>query len=142
MSKNATAATFHQPLWIDGREVAGERREPVRNPFDGSLVGEVDVAGPEEVERAIGAAVRAFATTRRMPTHARVAVLERAAQLLLERAEAFAEGIAREAGKPIRFARGEVQRAAVTFALAAAECRAPEGEVLPIDLEARAEGRL
>lgn len=142
MSKNATAAALHAPLRIDGREVAGARRARVLNPYDGSLVGEVEVAEAEHVERAIEATARAFQVTRRMPTHARVAVLERASRLLTERADEFADLIAREAGKPIRFARGEVQRAAVTFALAAAECRAPEGEVLPIDLEARAEGRL
>ncbi|HVS17042.1 MAG TPA: aldehyde dehydrogenase family protein [Planctomycetota bacterium] len=134
--------TIRQALLIDGREHPGARFEPVTQPFDGRLVGEVAVAEASHVELAIEAAARAFESTRRMPTHARVSVLERTSQLLLDRADAFAELIAREAGKPIRFARGEVQRAAITFALAAAECRAPEGEVLPIDLEPRAEGRL
>jgi acyl-CoA reductase-like NAD-dependent aldehyde dehydrogenase len=134
--------TTRQALLIDGREYPGARFEPVTQPFDGRVVGEVAVAEASHVELAIEAAARAFETTRGMPTHARVAVLERTSQLLLERADAVAELIAREAGKPIRFARGEVQRAAITFALAAAECRAPQGEVLPIDLEPRAEGRL
>jgi len=50
--------------------------------------------------------------------------------------------MARESGKPVRYCRGEVARAVVTFVLAAGETRRFGGEVLPIDLEARAEGRL
>jgi len=50
--------------------------------------------------------------------------------------------MARESGKPIRYCRGEVSRAVVTFTLAAGEARRFGGEVLPVDLEARAEGRL
>lgn len=77
-----------------------------------------------------------------MPTHARVAVLDRAARILERRSEEFARRMALEGGKPIRFARGEVARAVVTFDLAASECRRFGGEVLPVDLEPRAEGRL
>ncbi len=55
---------------------------------------------------------------------------------------AVAELMMRESGKPIRYCRGEVQRAVVTFTLAAGEARRESGEFLPIDLEARAEGRL
>ncbi len=50
--------------------------------------------------------------------------------------------MALEGGKPIRYARGEVARAVITFDLAASECRGFGGEVLPVDLEPRAEGRI
>ncbi len=49
-------------LYIDGHWTsarAGGRRE-IRCPADGALVGEVDEAGPEDTELAIGAASRAF----------------------------------------------------------------------------------
>src|SRR5262249_4193574 len=48
--------------------------------------------------------------------------------------------IAMEAGKPITQARGEVDRAVVTFDLAADESIRMGGEVVPVDLEPRAEG--
>jgi acyl-CoA reductase-like NAD-dependent aldehyde dehydrogenase len=114
----------------------------IRSPYDGALLGEVCVGGARDVDDACAAAAAAFPATKRMPTHARVAVLERTAHALRERAEEFAVRLAREAGKPIRFARGEAARAAVTFELAAAECRTARGEVLAVDLEERAEGRL
>ncbi len=114
----------------------------IRSPYDGSVVGHAPLAGAPEVDAAIAAAVRAFETTRRMPTHARVAVLDRAARILESRSEEFARRMALEGGKPIRYARGEVTRAVVTFDLAASECRRVGGEVIPVDLEPRAEGRL
>lgn len=114
----------------------------IRSPYDGSVVGHAPLASAPAVDAAIAAAVRAFETTRRLPTHARVAVLDRAARILERRSEEFARRMALEGGKPIRYARGEVARAVVTFDLAASECRRFGGEVLPIDLEPRAEGRL
>lgn len=119
-----------------------DRVEQVLNPFDGSPVGEVCVAGADDMNDAIAAAVEAFETTRRMPTHERISILEGTAARLEQRGEEIAELMARESGKPIRYCRGEVTRAQVTFALGAAEASRFGGEVMPIDLEARAEGRL
>jgi len=126
--------------------IGGERRdstdaETIRSPFDGSAVAEVSVASAADVDAAIGATAAAFETTRRMPTHRRVAILEATVARLRERADALALLMARESGKPLQYCRGEVRRGEVTFALAAAEARRFGGEVLPIDLEARAEGR-
>lgn len=116
--------------------------ETVRSPYDGSAVAEVCVGGPDDMDDAIAAAAAAFEDTRRMPTHARVEILERVASALGARAEEIARLMMRESGKPIRYCRGEVARAQVTFALGASEARTFGGEVMPIDLEPRAEGRL
>lgn len=127
--------------------IGAERRrttrvETVSSPWDGSPVGEVCVGGPRDVEDAIAAAHESFAQVRALPTHARASILERTAAEIERQGEAFARLMARESGKPIRFARAEVARASVTFKLGAEEARRLGGEVLPIDLEPRAEGRL
>ncbi len=127
---------------IDGKPRNTAEIERITSPLDGSLVGEAGLATAQDMDDAIAAASRAFATTRRMPTHARVAILERVARGIAERADELATLITRESGKPIRYSRGEVARAVVTFELGAAEARRGAGEVMPIDLEARAEGRL
>lgn len=116
--------------------------ELVRSPFDGAPVGEVCRGGPADLDDAVAAASAAFQTTRRLPTHRRAAILEGTAERLARREDELATLMAREGGKPIRFARAEVRRAVVTFRLGAAEATRFGGEVLPIDLEARAEGRL
>jgi len=127
--------------------IAGDLRnsgtsETIKNPFDDSPVGEVCVGDAGDMDDAIAAALEAFAVMRRLPTHRRAGILERTAALIGERDEEIAQLITRESGKPIRYARGEVRRAQVTFTLAAGETRRATGEVLPLDLEERAEGRL
>ncbi len=115
--------------------------ETITSPWNGEPVGEVCVASSTDVDDAIAAASVAFETTRRMPTHQRVSILEGTAHRLSARTEELATLMARESGKPIRFCRGEVRRAVVTFTLGAVEARSLGGEVIPIDLEERAEGR-
>ncbi|MBZ0268462.1 aldehyde dehydrogenase family protein [bacterium] len=127
---------------IGGELRDSDRVETVSSPYDASPVGEVCVGGDRDMDDAIEAATVAFETTRRLPTHRRAAILEGAAAGLGARAAEIAELMARESGKPIRFCRGEVTRAVVTFTLGAAETRTFGGEVMPIDLEPRAEGRL
>ncbi len=127
---------------IGGEQRPGASFETISNPFDGTPVGEVAVADADDMDRAIVAATGAFDAMRRLPTHARVRILEGTAGLLEARTEELATLMSHESGKPIRFARSEVGRAVVTFRLAAAEATRLGGEVMPIDLEARAEGRL
>lgn len=130
------------PLRIGGRLRETAVVDVVRSPYDGEPVGEACVGASVDVDDAIAAAARAFAVTRDLPTHRRAAILEGVAARLRANAEDLARLIALESGKPIRFARAEVARAVVTFSLGAAECVRFGGEVLPVDLEPRAEGRV
>jgi len=127
---------------IGGELRRGDDVEIIESPYDGEPVGEVAVGGARDVDDAIAAADAAFATTKRMPSHEKAAILTKAAQLIGERSEELAVLMTKESGKPIRFSRGEVARAVVTFTLGAEEAKRLGGEVLPIDLEPRAEGRL
>src|SRR5690606_19818914 len=64
------------------------------------------------------------------PRAARAAVLDRAAALLAERAEELSRVVCRDARKPIRLARVEVERAEATLRESAAECRRLAGRVV------------
>jgi acyl-CoA reductase-like NAD-dependent aldehyde dehydrogenase len=90
---------------------------------------------------AIQAAVRAFEVTRKLPSYERQRVLRAVAQGITDRREEFARTIALEAGKPIRTARAEVERATFTFNIAAEESTRIYGEWLPLDLQAFAASR-
>jgi glyceraldehyde-3-phosphate dehydrogenase (NADP+) len=105
----------------------------VRSPYDGSLLAVVHNAGPREIERAIAGAVTSFAVTRTLPSWKRSAVLDTVAAALVERREEFARTIALEAGKPIRTARLEVDRAVFTFKVGAEEARRIHGDILSLD---------
>ena len=118
---------------INGRTVETGATFEVRTPYDGRLVAVVHRAGPQEIERAIAAAAAAFATTRSLPAWKRSAVLEAISDTIAARREDLAVTIALEAGKPIRTARGEVDRAIFTFKVASEEARRIGGEILPLD---------
>ncbi len=113
----------------------------VRSPFDGSLVAIVHRAGLKEIETAITKAAAAFQVTRKMPVWKRAEILEKISAGIAARREEFARTIALEAGKPIRTARLEVDRAVFTFKVAAEESKRIYGEVVPLDWIQGTEGR-
>jgi glyceraldehyde-3-phosphate dehydrogenase (NADP+) len=120
-------------ILLDGVRVETGNAFAVRAPFDGSLVATVHQAGTAEIERAIALAARAFATTRTLPAWRRAGVLEWTADAVAQRRDEFAETIALEAGKPIRLARLEVDRAVFVLRVGAEEARRITGEILPLD---------
>ena len=103
----------------------------VRSPFDGRVIGQVPRATAADAIAAIDVAVAAHASGA-LPQHERAEILERAALLVAERLEAFAQSICDEAGKPIATARVEVQRAVDTLRWSGLEARRLAGEVVPI----------
>ncbi|RJP76628.1 MAG: aldehyde dehydrogenase family protein [Candidatus Zixiibacteriota bacterium] len=129
-------------LLIGGQWVPGAKIKPVVNPYSGETVALAHRADRAQVTRAVEAAQAGFAVTRNLPSYRREAILRRAADLIRERSEDLARTIAREAAKPIRDARGEVERAATTFSLAAGEAVRLHGEILPLDVNALAGDRL
>src|SRR5512135_900189 len=105
----------------------------VRSPYDGRLVALVHRAGPQDIEQAIAAATKAFQVTRKLPTWKRAEVLENISARIAARRDELARTIALEAGKPIKTARAEVDRAVFTFKVAAEESKRIYGEIVPLD---------
>src|SRR4051812_14100074 len=125
--------------------VAGERVETgewveVRSPYSGEVVGRVALGGAAEARRAIDAAAAAMEEP--LPAHERAAILDRVAALLRERHDDVARTICAEAGKPMKAARVEAQRAVSTYTMAAVEARKLTGEGVPMDASAAGEGKL
>jgi acyl-CoA reductase-like NAD-dependent aldehyde dehydrogenase len=126
---------------VDGKWIEqGELRE-VRAPYDGSVIGRVFQGTRQHADAAIAAAVKAFATTRRLPAFERQRVLRRVAQGIAERKDDFSRTLAQEAGKPIKAARTEVERAVFSFTIAAEESTRIYGEFLPLDWQESTAGR-
>jgi acyl-CoA reductase-like NAD-dependent aldehyde dehydrogenase len=126
---------------LNGRFVSRGPVEEVRSPFDGTGVAAVHLADAGDVEAAISAAVAAFQVTRKLSSVERQAVLKRIAEKLADRREEFARTMTLESGKPIRTARGEVDRSVFTFTIAAEEATRIGGEYLPLDLQESTRGR-
>ncbi len=98
-------------------------------------------ATADHAERAIQSAVQAFGSTRRLPAFERQRVLRSIAQYISAHKEEFARTMAQEAGKPIKAARTEVERAVFTFTVAAEETTRIPGEYLSLDWQQFTSGR-
>ena len=129
------------PIYLAGEFVSAGTPLEVRDPATGELVATTWQAGPEELERATGAAVEAFGATRRLASFERRDALAHVAERISQDADELAELLSRESGKPIRDAKVEVARGALTFRIAAEEALRINGEWLPLDWSAANRGR-
>lgn len=127
--------------------VAGEWRESdqpleIKNPYDGGVVGVTFRPTEEDIERAISASVVTTKEMASLPTYRRAEILSHIRGGIVEHKEELARTITLEAGKPITDSRTEVERAVHLFQLAVEECRRMGGELIPLDLQEGAKGRL
>jgi len=120
-------------LLIDGQWVGGGAQLEVKNKYNGEVVGVLPTARKEDLDTALVAAERAEDVMADMPAHKRASILLRTAELMRERADDLAKTIAAEAGKALKFARAEVDRAASVFTIAAEEAKRLHGETIPLD---------
>jgi hypothetical protein len=132
----ATATKSPAKTWgflLDGKWVGKGEAVEVRSPADGNVVGAGCLASASDAEVAVQAAVRTFETTKKMPAYERQRILRGIMEGIRQRHDEFSRMLALEAGKPIKSARAEVDRAIFIFAVAAEEATRIGGEWLPLD---------
>ena len=125
-----------KPFLVAGEWQTTSDTFDVKSPYDGAQVAAVCTPGAADVEKALAAADEVFDETRKLPLHARAEGLRHISDRIGERADEIAELIAREGGKPIKWAKVEAARAQSTFRWAAEECRRDGGEMMRFDTEA------
>jgi acyl-CoA reductase-like NAD-dependent aldehyde dehydrogenase len=130
-----------QGFLVDGKWIEEGDPIEIKAPYDGSVIASVFQGRREHAEAAIAAAVKAFGTTRRLPAFERQRVLRRVVENISQRKQEFARTMAQEAGKPIKAARTEVERAIFTFSVAAEESTRIYGDYLPLDWQEFTAGR-
>jgi len=112
----------------------------VRSPYSGDVVGRVPRGGAAEARQALDDAARVLEEP--LPAHERARILAAVARLLEQRHDEAARLISAEAGKPMKAARVEAQRAVSTYTFAAVEARKLTGETVPMEASAAGEGKL
>ena len=141
MAQMTVTPVSTQGFFLDGKWIEEGDIVEIKAPYDGNVIANVFQGRREHAEAAIKAAVKAFGTTRRLPAFERQRVLRRVAQTISERKQEFSRTLAQEAGKPIKAARTEVERAVFTFTVAAEESTRIYGEYLPLDWQEFTAGR-
>ena len=125
---------------VGGRRVATGDWIDVRSPYSDDVVGRVAKGGADETRTALDAAAAALQAP--IPAFRRARILDDVARLLEERRAEAASIISAEAGKPLKAALVEAERAASTFTFAAVEARKLSGEMVPMDASAAGDGKL
>ncbi|MEH7457360.1 aldehyde dehydrogenase family protein [Bacillus sp. JJ1127] len=129
-------------LYIDGAWKEVEAYKTLYAPYSEEVLAEIAQGTEEDVQKAISSAKKAMKEMGKLSAYDRASILETVAQKMHERREEFAEIIAKEAAKPIRAARGEVDRTVQTYKFAAEEAKRIYGETLPLDAAPGADGRI
>lgn len=118
-------------LWIDGEWLETEEKIAVTNKFTGEVLANVSVATREHIQTAVKSAQKAM-KERPLSNEERYNILAGVARRMMERQDELGMQLAKEAGKPFKEARTEVNRAARTFLVAAEEAKRIRGEIVPI----------
>src|SRR4051795_5251620 len=105
----------------------------VVEPATAEVMAEVPQAGVEETDAAVARAKEAFPAWRALDPEDRSALLHRLADALGEHQEELARLEARNAGKPIGDARGEMAMVVDTFRYYAGAPERLLGETIPVD---------
>ena len=128
-------------ILIGGKWSEAAETFSVHAPFSGTRLAEVFSASQAENEQAISAAVDASAEMRDLPRFQIASGLRQIADSIKQRKDEFARALAEEASKPMRYARGEVERGIATFTVAASEAERFVGEAVPLDTQPNGRGK-
>jgi len=128
------AKTFQNYIggeWVDA--ASGETFEST-SPANGDTIGTFPRSSAEDVERAVAAAKTAYEDWRLVPAPRRGEILFRFAHLLTEQKEDLSQLMAREMGKVLPEARGDVQEAIDMAYYMGGEGRRLFGQTTPSEL--------
>ncbi|MBX7500270.1 aldehyde dehydrogenase family protein [Qipengyuania sp. YG27] len=128
------------PLYLNNKAQQPNTDLEVTDKFTGEVAFRTALATPEIIDRAIVGAVHATEPMARLASYERQAVLQHCVDRFTERFDELAYALCVEAGKPIKDSEGEVTRLIDTFRIAAEESVRMYGEVMPLDISARAKG--
>ncbi len=130
-----------RPFLIGGEWRTSSNILDVRFPFTGEVVAQVCQATDQDLEDAVAAAQRGFEITRKLPAHARSAILYKLVAQMEQRYDELVEALIIEGGKARKVAQGETGRAIETVRVAAEEAKRVTGELVPMDWTVAGERR-
>ncbi len=131
----------HYPILLAGKEKDTDSKVDIINPFNNEAFATVAYGKKEHLFEALDKANESFNKTRKIPSFKRAEILLSIATQLRENLDEFAKTIALESGKPLFYAKGEVNRCINTFTIAAEESKRIHGEYFSLDAVSTGENR-
>ena len=128
------------PYYLANKAVFANTDLEVTDKYSGDVATRVAMADAKTIDEAIAWSVKAEKAMAALAPYERQAILNHCVTRFQERADELAQALCIEAGKPIKDARGEVTRLIDTFRVAAEEAVRIDGEVLNLEISARAKG--
>lgn len=116
---------------IAGEHRSSSRTTDVLNPHDGAIIAQLHLASAEDAVDAVRTAKAAQLEWAALPPVQRGAILNKACNLIEERADELSRIVAEEAGKPLRDARGETGGAVLCGRFFAGEGQRLFGRTMP-----------
>ncbi len=126
-------------VWMGSRQVVTQSYNERLSPYDGRVVSRAAECSADDARQALIIAQNSSKSAKKVALHQRCAWLLDVAAKLKEQRETFAKILCDEVGKPITYARIEVDRAVETITLSAETMRTMHGET--INTDAMASGR-
>lgn len=128
------------PLYLANEALYANSDLEIYDKYTQKLATKVAMADAKLIDQAISAAVAAQEAMRKLPPYQRQAILMHCVERFSARADELAQALCVEAGKPIRDSRGEVSRLIDTFRVAAEESVRIDGQLIELEISARAKG--
>ncbi len=121
------------PAITGSRRYFSDNYIEVKNPYSGEVVERVSEVSREVFERAVEEASNSERLMAGLPSYRKAEILQKVAEMLLQRKDEFAKTITLENGKPIVESRVEVERASLTFRIASEEAARINGDFIRLD---------
>lgn len=132
----------HFPLKIAGVIKPKEHQIDINSPFDDQLIATVATADGDDVNQALETAHALFANRDGwLSVERRLAILERAMEIMTEHAEELATGSAHEGGKPLLDSRVEMARCIDSIRICADALRNDSCKPVPMGLNPASQHR-
>jgi acyl-CoA reductase-like NAD-dependent aldehyde dehydrogenase len=139
--QNFEGVPLESGFLVDGRWIDEGQKVTIYSPFTGEAIGKTWNASRKYIDEAISAAGECSAELRQLASYRRKDMLLSVAAAIRAQRDTFVRLMTLEAGKPVKAARAEVDRAVLTFTTAAEESVRIYGECMPLDFLAATEGR-
>ncbi len=128
-------------IYCGGKFISTAFPLEVKNPHTGKSFATTFLAGADELEIAILAAQSVKHEMKMLPSWKKFEILRKISDSITAQREELALLLCKESGKPMRYALGEIDRAAQTFLVAAEESKRSSKEYISLDWTKAGEGK-